>query len=96
MEISILVCDVCKDPSLEVTRYTVTANDVTGSTDRCQEHGQPLALVLEGRGAVAEPPRPRPRPARAQAPRPETPAPRRGGRKRVMSMDDIEQAKRHR
>jgi hypothetical protein len=99
MEVSIRVCDICEDPSRATTRYTVEADGVTGSTDRCEEHGETFALVLAGRGVV---PAKRARPARAAEPATfpsESPAPRRTsrtGRQRVVSMDQIEEGKRRR
>ncbi|MFY1620028.1 hypothetical protein [Micromonospora sp. WMMD736] len=57
MKIEVRVCDVCKDPTLQVATYTVSVGDKTGTTDRCGPHGAELKAIAEG----TPPPRPRPR-----------------------------------
>lgn len=101
MEISIRVCDVCKDPSRVVTRYTVAADDNSGTTDRCSEHGAEFARVVASKAKEEAPARPA-RKAAAPSFRSESAAPAaprraaRGGRQKVVTIDEIEKAKRQR
>jgi len=84
---------VCEDPSRSVTRYTITSEGATGTTDRCDEHGEQFALVLGGK-----------RPVKAAGARvaktfrsESAPPARRGGSgRRVVSIEEIEQGKRQR
>lgn len=49
MKVSLIVCDVCRDPSKEAASYRVTSNGRAASTDRCAEHGQEFEAVLKER-----------------------------------------------
>lgn len=92
MEVRIKVCDVCEDPTRQVTTYTVTADGRSGTTDRCTEHSEALEAILGVREARKTAPV-APRPAQQAARTVSTPA-KRAGRARITTMDEIEAGKR--
>lgn len=91
MKIEVTVCDKCKDATRATKHYTVACDGLEGETDRCEEHGAPLAAVLvpgaeetTGSRAVATP-------RKVIRPAKKTSTPRR--RTPMMSLEEIERAK---
>jgi hypothetical protein len=78
--VSVSICDVCRDPSRPVKTYTVTHGDRTRDTDRCDEHGRILEAILTGHDEVED--------TRAMHT-----ARRPGPRRKVVTMEEIEQLK---
>lgn len=98
MEITVIVCDICRDSRRETSRYEISRDDVRGVTDRCEEHGSVFEAALEE--ALEEEPQASPPPARAAAARinespfeaPRTPT-KRAAKRQLTSVASIEAAK---
>jgi hypothetical protein len=46
MRIYLDVCDVCHDPGRLAKIYTVSVDDRSGETCRCEEHGSELEFII--------------------------------------------------
>ena len=84
MDLSIQVCDVCKQLDRETVRYSIQRGDVSADVDLCRVHGKPLEALL---APVQAEVKPMPTPARTRRSR---------GRveRQVKTLDEIERLKR--
>ncbi|MEV5149979.1 hypothetical protein AB0L14_37910 [Streptomyces sp. NPDC052727] len=104
--ITVRVCDICKRRDRAATRYTLTPEDGEPRTrDLCAEDVAPVEAVFGPLKPAEEKPGPlylnaeddeeeKPTPRKkAPAQKAATPAPRRGRRTKVMTMEEIEALK---
>lgn len=81
MQLEITVCDICRDSQKPTRRYTVSVEGKSGETDRCKEHGAVFEEI------VRAPRKPRTTPKTE-------PVKRQTRRPRVVSVDEVERARR--
>ena len=87
MQLTVTVCDVCKNQNEPTKRYEVKEGDRRASVDLCEAHSQPF----EGLMGVGTPRKKPGRPAGSQAPRKRAATKRAA---RVTTMDEIEKLKK--
>lgn len=88
MQVTVTVCDVCQSQGAETQRYEVKGPDNRVQLDLCEAHAQSLlGLMSVGRGTPGRKPAARPAEPKQRAPRGTS------GRRRVVSMEEIEKLK---